>query len=426
MKRSGLLLLMLTLALFLTAVKDRATRDSQVDVEDVITTVGEMFMSCQQCGTCTAVCPGTRSAAFSPRQVLRQLSLDLATEQSVDQAVWGCLTCKACEENCPRGIDIIDVMRTVRQLNVDNHKLPDNLQPPLTSLESNGNPWDGKRDQRTQWHGDAPIPEFKAAHDYCLFTCCTTAYAPGNPEAGQALPRLLTLADASFGSLGNRETCCGDPALQMGAETVYRELEQSNLNVFRERGVTRLLVSSPHCLNTFTGNYADLRDHVAIEHYAEVLDQLLTTGRLIPALELNATVTYHDPCYLGRHSGIYDSPRRVLESIPGLQLVEMENNRERSQCCGGGGCGAWGRSPAGQSLGVLRVKEALGTQADIIATACPYCIRILDEAVRELGVADRIVVRDIAELLLKSVEVKVAADEQPSENVSLGLEGCHV
>jgi quinone-modifying oxidoreductase subunit QmoC len=414
------------LALFLAAVRERADQDSQVDVEDVLAAVGEIFMSCQQCGTCTSVCPGTRTTAFSPRLILRQLSLDLASEQSVDQAVWGCLTCKACEENCPRGIEIIDVMRTVRQLNVNNHRLPDTLQPPLASLEKNGNPWGGKRDQRTLWSGEGAIPEFKPTDDYCLFTCCTTAYAPGRPQAGQALPQLLKLAGTSFGSLGTRENCCGDPAFQMGAENVYRDLEQANCEVFKERGVEKLLVSSPHCLNTFTRNYSDLRDQVAIAHYTEVLAELITTGRLIPAQELGCTVTYHDPCYLGRHSGIYQPPRRVLQSIPGLKLVEMENNKERSQCCGGGGCGAWSPNPAGQSLGALRIKEALGTQAEIIATACPYCIRILDEAVKALGVTDRIVVRDIAELLLQSVEVKVAADKQSHENLKLDQEACHV
>ena len=414
------------LALFLTAVKERATRDSRVDVADVQAAVGEMFMSCQQCGTCTSVCPGTQSTAFSPRQVLRQLSLDLASEQSVDQAVWRCLTCKACEESCPRGIELIDVMHTVRRLNVDNDRLPDYLQPPLASLAGNGNPWGGQREQRTRWTGETVLPEYKPTDDYCLFTCCTTAYAPGSPEAGRALPQLLDLAGVSFGSLGIEAQCCGDPAVQMGAGQVARELEQANQALFARRGVTKLLVSSPHCLHTFTRHYPGLGDRVAVEHYTAVLDQLVTGGRLIPAQELNCTVTYHDPCYLGRHSGIYEAPRRVLQRIPGLELVEMANSRENSQCCGGGGCGAWGRRLPGQSPGSRRVEEALATRAEIIATACPYCIRILQDAIRELGAEKKIVVRDIAELLLTSAAAQVTAEEQPYEKLKVGQEAIHV
>jgi len=414
------------LALFLAAVKEKATRDSQVDVKEVLSEVGETFISCLQCGTCTSVCPWNRVSSFSPRLILRQLSLGLGSEQSIDQAVWSCVTCRACEENCPRGIEIIDVMRTVRQLNVDAERLPGNLQPPLDSLESDGNPWGGLRDKRTQWSRELTVPEFRPGDDFCLFTCCTTAYEPSNAKAGPALPRLLKLAGTSFGTLGTGESCCGDPAHKMGADQVYRDLEQSNLKLFKERGVEKMVVSSPHCLNTFLKNYAGLRDLISIEHCTEVLDRLITDGRLIPAQEVERTVTYHDPCYLGRHNGIYQAPRRVLQSIPGLKLVEMDNNKESSLCCGGGGGGAWNDTPTGQSLGMLRIEEALDTQAEVIATACPYCILMLNDAVKELGVGNRIVVRDIAELLLQSVEVKVEADTNARENLSVDQEACHV
>ena len=165
---------------------------------------------------------------------------------------------------------------------------------------------------------------------------------------------------------------------------------------------------------------------IAIEHYAELLDRLVAEGRLLPTVEGAGTVTYHDPCYLGRHSGIYEAPRRVLQSIPGLKLVEMANNRESSLCCGGGGGGAWSDDPPSQRFGVLRVREALVTGAEVIATACPYCIRMLNDGVRELGVGNQIVVRDLAELLLQSV---VMRDEAAmTKRVALGFdrEVCHV
>jgi len=415
------------LALFLVAVKERAARDSQVDVEDVLIAVGETFMSCLQCGTCSSVCPAVEPTAFSPRQVLRQLSLKPAEAQSLDQAVWDCLTCKACEENCPRAIDLLEVMRRVRQINVGQHRIPASLQPALTSLEENGNPWGGRRDRRMQWAGEISIPEFKPEDDYCLFTCCTTAYTLHNPAAGQALPRLLTRAGVSFGSLGLQENCCGAPAFQTGAHQVYWDLERTNQEVFKTRGIKELLVTSPHCLHTFLNYYTGLGDRIAVTHYTALLDQFITSGGLIPALKLPLTATYHDPCYLGRHSGIYTPPRRVLESIPGLQLVEMAHNRADSLCCGGGGGGAWytGR-PAVGSPGVQRIREALATRADCLVTACPYCLRMLSNAVREIGAQDRIAVRDIADILLQSVEVKVAAETTLPEHVQSGQEACHV
>jgi len=414
------------LALFLVAVKERAARVSQVDVDDVLTAVGETFMTCLQCGTCSSVCPAVEPTAFSPRLILRQLSLKSAKAQSLDQAVWDCLTCKACEESCPRAIDLLEVMRRVRQLNVNQRRIPARLRPALTSIEKNGNPWGGRRDQRTQWATEITIPEFKPEHEYCLFTCCTTAYTSDNQAAGQALPRLLNLAGTSFGTLGDQENCCGDPAFQMGGHQIYWDLERANQEVFKTRGVKALLVSSPHCLNTFMNYYSGLSDRIAVTHATTAFDQLITSGRLIPTQELDLTVTYHDPCYLGRHAGIYAPPRRVLQSIPGLRLVEMPHNQADSLCCGGGGGGAWhtGR-PAAGSPGVLRIREALATRAGCLVTACPYCLRMLNNAVREIGAQDRIVVRDIADILLQSVEVKVAAERTLPEHMQSAQEACH-
>ena len=413
------------MALFLTAVREKASKDSRVDVENVLAEVGETFMSCLQCGSCTAACPWNRVSAFSPRLILRQLSLGSGNAKSIDEAVWRCVTCHACEEDCPRAIEIIDVMRTVRQLNVDAKRVPESLKPPLISLKSDGNPWGGSRDKRTQWSRGCTVPEFRPGDDFCLFTCCTTAYEPGNPDAGPALPQLLKLAGTSFGTLGTGESCCGDPAHQMGDYPLYRDLMQSNLKLLKDCGVEKMLVTSPHCLNTFLKRYAGLQGRISIEHYTEFLDRCIADGRLIPAQEVACTVTYHDPCYLGRQNGIYQAPRRILKSIPGLELVEMENHMENSLCCGGGGGGAWRNNPAtDRSFGMLRLEEALDTKAEVIATACPFCIRMLGDAVKQLGVEKRIVVRDIAELLLQSVEVKVEAN--PRENLSVDQEACHV
>ncbi|MBW2707314.1 MAG: 4Fe-4S dicluster domain-containing protein, partial [Deltaproteobacteria bacterium] len=414
------------LAIFLTTVREKASKDSRVEVADVMAEVGETFMSCLQCGTCTSVCPWNQVMSYSPRRILRQLVLETGTEASVDQAVWSCVTCNSCTVNCPRGIEIIDVMQAVRGLNVTGGRIPESVEAPLDSLKANGNPWDGVRAKRLEWAGDLDLPAFAPEHEYCLFTCCTTAYDPDNRIAGRALAQLLEYAGIAFGTLGVQESCCGDPAHKLGADKIFSELALKNTDLFLRAGVQKILTTSPHCHNAFKNDYDGLKGSVASEHYTELLDRLVTTGRLRPLLEVAGTVTYHDPCYLGRHNGIYEAPRRILQSIPGLTLIEMASNRESSLCCGGGGGGAWGEYPPSQRLGVLRVEEALSTGAEMIATACPYCIRMLNDAVRALGVGDQIAVRDLSELLMQSVMMK--GEARMTESVDLGIdrEVCHV
>jgi Fe-S oxidoreductase len=391
------------LAIFLATVKEKALKDSDINVEDVMAKAGQTFMSCLQCGTCTSICPWNQISSYSPRRILRQLALDSGTEQAIDQAVWSCVTCNACGVNCPRGIEIIDVIKAVRELNINSGRIPKALEAPLASLKSNGNPWGAARETRMEWSRGLNIPDFRPDHDYCLFTCCTTAYDQGNREAARALPQLLHSAGVSFGSFGTAESCCGDQAHKIGSADIFSQLAAKNSDLFLGSGVQKIITTSPHCLNAFKHNYVGLKGAVGCEHYTEVLHRLVAKGRLKPKFEVACTATYHDPCYLGRHNGIYEAPRRLLQSIPGLTLIEMVNNRENSLCCGGGGGGAWSEVPPRQRLSVLRVEEALGTGAEVIVTACPYCIRILSETVKQLGVEDQIAVRDLAELLSQSV-----------------------
>jgi len=415
------------LAVFLTLVREKASKASFVDTEEIKAEVGEIFMECMQCGTCTSLCP---LASYSPRRILRQLSLDSGTEQTIDQAVWNCVTCNTCGTNCPRSIDIIDVMRAVRKTIVESENIPDRFAPPLNSLKNDGNPWGGFRENRMEWADGLDIDPFTPGNEYCLFTCCTTAYgtisAQQNIKASQALPRLMKYADVSFGALGIDESCCGDPAHKLGNNEIYSKLYEKNTDLFLRSGVQKILTTSPHCLNTFKKYYPALKGSVVSEHYTELLDRLIIEGRLIPAFEIESTVAYHDPCYLGRHNGIYEEPRRILRSIPGLRLLEMSNNRDRSVCCGGGGGGAWNSYPVEESPGVLRVREGLETGADIIATACPFCIRMLNDAVNTLGVEDQIVVRDISELLLKSVEMIKETNMAAKVDLGVDQEVLHV
>ena len=195
--------------------------------------------------------------------------------------------------------------------------------------------------------------------------------------------------------------------------------------MFLEAGVSKILAPSPHCLNSFKKNYEGLKK-IAITHPTELLDELIQEGSLKPVNSLDLKVTYHDPCYLGRHSSIYDAPRRILESIPGVILVEMQNNRERSFCCGGGGGGPWRDGNGKGSLGEIRIKEALDTGAGVIATACPYCIRTLNESIAKMGVGNQIKVRDLTELLLQSVALSDAPAITGKINMRLSQGEAHV
>ncbi|MDR3629845.1 MAG: heterodisulfide reductase-related iron-sulfur binding cluster [Desulfocapsaceae bacterium] len=396
------------LAIFLTTLKAKAQRDSKTDIATIKQLAGETFQTCMQCGTCTGSCPVGEISAYSPRMIIRNIGLNRTSDVSVDEASWGCATCNSCVEHCPRGIGILELIKSVRRQVVGSGLLPRQFTHPVKSLKREGNPWGGKRENRQNWAKGAVLPDYiKEQHEYCLFTCCTTAFdtsaGKNGQAAGLALLKVLEKAGVSYGSLGTRESCCGDFADKIGSADVAADLAAKNTQMFQEAGVSKILAVSPHCLNTFSRNYDGLKA-IAVEHYTELLDRLILNGRLAPVNRLDLKVTYHDPCYLGRHSAIYDAPRRILASIPGLVLEEMQNIRERSFCCGGGGGGPWKDGATKESLGEIRIKEAMRTGAEVIATACPYCIRMLNDAVGKLGVGNKIKVQDITELLLHAVE----------------------
>ena len=331
--------------------------------------------------------------------------------------------------NAPAVSARLDLIKSVRRQVVEAGFLPKSFDPAVQSLKKDGNPWAGKQENRLDWAKGANLPTYTKEHEYCLFTCCTTAYDTsadkGSQKAGIALLGLLEHAGVSYGTLGTKESCCGDLADKIGAADVAADLTRKNTEMFLEAGVSKILTLSPHCLNSFKKNYEGLKK-IASVHSTELLDELIQQGSIKPVNSLDLKVTYHDPCYLGRHSAIYDAPRRILEAIPGATLIEMQNNRERSFCCGGGSGGPWKKSVGKESLGEIRIKEAIGTGAGVIATACPYCIRTLNESIAKLGVGNQIQVRDIAELLLQSVDLSDTFAKTGKNHMGLSQEDLHV
>jgi Fe-S oxidoreductase len=363
---------------------------------------GEDLERCMQCATCSGVCPWNLVRYFSPRGMIRLAQFGLEGFESED--LWRCVTCNNCVIHCPRGLRIIDILRSMRMMMNETGSVPPSLKGPLGSASNRGNPWSGDPEERTAWAEGLGIPAFGEETAHLFFTCCTQAYDARNQKAARALVRVLQAAGVSFGVLTEGEQCCGDAVRKMGGEEVFGKLMENNMGLFEEKGARSILTASPHCYNAFAKDYAEFGGSYRVLHYTQILDEALEQGRLHPSRALERTVTYHDPCYLGRHNGIYEPPRRVLETLPGLDLVEMERNRENSLCCGGGGGGLWNEVPADERFAVLRVREALETGAQVLAAACPYCITMFEDAVKTLGKEDELRVADVAELVLESLE----------------------
>ena len=221
------------LAIFLSTIKQKAQKESEAKFAAIRKDVGDTFQSCMQCGTCSAVCAGAEVADFNPRLVLRNISLDRGSNVSVDQAAWGCVTCNSCVEHCPRGIGILDLIKSVRRQVVAAGLLPKSFETPIISLKKNGNPWGGKKENRLDWAKGAKLPTYSAEHEYCLFTCCTTAYDNANDKPGQkaglALLSLMSHAGVSYGTLGTKESCCGDIVFLPDCLDPYWRSQRRNL-----------------------------------------------------------------------------------------------------------------------------------------------------------------------------------------------------
>ena len=372
-----------------------------LEITDAVLEVGgETLKVCIQCGTCTGVCPWNLVQEFSPRLLIRLVSLGI--EGYEEDSLWNCVTCATCVTRCPREIDIIDVIRSTRSVMLESGIVPPLYRVPLSSLRNDGNPWSFPRSERMDWTKDIEVPEFCETTENLLFACCTHAYDTRNRKALKEMTSLLLKGGVSMGVIGTEESCCGDQAHKCGSLDTYMTLEDSNSELFASKGVGKIVASSPHCMNMFNKHYTG--DFEAL-HYTQVLDKLISEGMLTPKKDVPLKVAYHDPCYLGRHNGIYEEPRNVLQSIPGLEYIELPRNRERSLCCGGGGGGIWSEVDVEKRFSVLRINEAKEAGAQVIATACPFCTIMLEDALKAVGIEeDEMKILDVAELLYESVE----------------------
>ncbi|NOY13638.1 MAG: (Fe-S)-binding protein, partial [Deltaproteobacteria bacterium] len=289
-----------------------------------------------------------------------------------------------------------------RKLAAEYDVYPGNVGPIQTvvaNLTSEGNSLGGEREKRAEWAKDLPVKTFNEGMEVLYFTGCYLSYDPRMREVAAATAGILNKAGVDFGILGSRESCCGESIRKTGNEDLFKRLAKDNIKAFIDLGVKKILVSSPHCYHSFKNEYPEFMVNFEVVFISQFIAELLAAGRLKLSGEYAKKVTYHDPCYLGRHNGIYDEPRAVLQQVPGLELSEMADSRESSLCCGGGGGRIWMETPKEDRFADLRVRQAVDVGAEVLVTSCPYCITNFTDSSLDLDESEALEIKDITEII---------------------------
>ncbi len=406
--------------------------------EDTVFGVGEIghftwkqmldFATCTECGRCQSACPAWNTdKPLSPKLLIMGLrdnmfasATPLLTGEGEQTALvpnvvdpdvlWACTTCGACVNECPVDIEHIDAIVDMRRYQVlMESEFPSEAGLMLRNVENQGDPWGLGQAKRTEWTQilDFEVPVITGTIpddiEYLYWVGCAGALDERARKGVQATARMLHRAGVTFGILGPKESCTGDPVRRLGNEYLYQEQTKMNIATLDEAGAKKIIASCPHCFNTIKNEYPALGGNYEVIHHAELLEHLVKSGKLTPGSGYSGKVTYHDPCYLGRHNRIIEEPRTVLSAIPGVEQVEMKRCKERGFCCGAGGARMWLEENIGKRVNMERTEEALGTGADVVSTACPYCMIMLDDAVRAHDKQDDVRVLDLSQLVEESL-----------------------
>ena len=355
---------------------------------------------CFTCGKCDVYCPWNRVRSFSIRKIIREATFGLSEIESDD--IWRCTTCGSCPSVCPRGVGQIEISVALRRVAAEYGIYPasvSSVRNASASLVAEGNPLSGSRASRADWAQGLPVKPFVEGMEVLYFVGCYYSYDPRLKKVAIATAAILDAAGVDFGILGSHESCCGESIRKAGGEQEFRALARQNIKTYIDHGVKKILVSSPHCYHTFVNEYPEFMVNFEVVFITEYLSELIHAGRLKLSGEYAKTVTYHDPCYLGRHNGIYDAPREVLRQVPGLELREMADARHNSLCCGGGGGRIWMETPKSERFSDLRLAQAVATGAEVLVTCCPYCITNFEESRLSLEDDKAFEIKDITEIV---------------------------
>ncbi|MBI4393097.1 MAG: (Fe-S)-binding protein [Euryarchaeota archaeon] len=351
--------------------------------------------ACFQCGTCAATCPvlSGEGRRVSARMILRRAQLGVPGGE--DDGLWACTACRSCEVRCPRDVHIVEAVMGMRGVSLSDGKAPPEFHRLLWSTLEEGNPGNHPRSRRADWAKGSGLPAPGGTHKLLLYAGCAAAYDERIQRTARAAARLLVSSGVDVGWLGAAEKCCGDAVRSTGERGHLERLVAANVAAFNATGAERVVALSPHCFDIMRNLYPRYGLRAEVVHSTQLFSELVDAGRLVSPRRVDATVAYHDPCYLGRYNGVYEEPRKILESIPGLKVVEMRDSKDSALCCGGGGGGMW-RREEGERLSDKRHAQAASTGAEILATACPYCIENFEDATKRLGGP---AVLDVVELL---------------------------
>ena len=393
--------------------------------------------SCTMCGRCTSVCPAHATGKpLDPREIVLKtgevmaatgepaVSPPLGTDAEVtvpanwmfdritNDELWSCTSCRACDEICPVNIEILDKILDMRRyLSLMESDFPSELGAAYRSMENSGNPWGLSQSERADWVGDLEGIEvldggepFDA--EYLYWVGCAGSFDDKNKKVSRAMAALMQRAGLSFSILGPSEMCTGDPARRSGNEYIFQMLAMQNVETLEAMGVKKIVTQCPHCFNTLANEYPQLGGHYEVVHHSQLLEWMIAEGRLdMSSARLEERVVYHDSCYLGRHNDVYESPRNVIGSLAGVEIVEADRQGTKGMCCGAGGGRMFMEEHIGKNINVERSQELLSTGASRIATACPFCYVMIDDGVRGEGIDDsEVKVGDIALHLLEALE----------------------
>lgn len=378
---------------------------------------GDLVHRCFRCGYCKFPadyvdfnCPSYRAGRFDTFSgggrmwlIWAWLNDEIKTSPRFAEILYSCVACGNCTEQCvyPGFKDhLLDIFQEAKAEIVLEGLIPPTVRDYFKAIAVNGNPYKLPGEERGKWAQQAGVPRY-ADQEYLFYAGCVGSYDEVGVKMARAVGTLLKNAGVSMGVLGSREKCDGNEVKILGETGLFGKLAEENIRMFNELGVKKIITLDPHAMNTFKKDYPRLGGAYQVFHYTEILELLVRSGRLRPA-KTQGTVTYHDPCYLGRHNRVYDAPRSILKSIPGLQLVEMRRNRVNAFCCGGGGGNFFTDmiGPGEDNPARVRIREALDTGASVVAVACPQCAKMLSDAVRDESLGDRLQVKDIAEIAL--------------------------
>ncbi|MGD8535760.1 MAG: heterodisulfide reductase-related iron-sulfur binding cluster [Candidatus Aminicenantes bacterium] len=400
--------------------------------------------ACTRCGRCQDSCPAhLTDKPLSPKKIINDLKdhMSLRVPQIIkakktgneleelpplagsiiqEDELWACTTCRSCMEHCPVYIEHVDKIVDMRRYQVlMESKFPEELTTAFKGLENNSNPWGMGRDARADWVKELDVPILSDTPgkeiDFLFFVGCIRSYDDRNKKVTEAITRILNHLGVQFAILGMEEGCCGDPARRVGNEYLYQILAQTNIETFKRYNIKKILTSCPHCYNTLKVEYPQLGFTCDVVHHTEFLQKTIQNGGLQFDHPLNKRLTYHDPCYLGRYSGIYEPPREILKSMNSLDIREMKHSKIDSLCCGAGGGWMWMDEKIGKRINIHRLEDALTTNPEWIATACPFCVTMFDDAIKDKEMEDELKILDIAEVVEQALFGEKKKPSFPSE-----------